>query len=394
MRRGTGAGALVPTVLAVLAVLALLALAATACGTDSTGLRQPGADAAAVIDAQVAGGPLRSIVQLGDSIASGEGTLYGYRWDADAKEWTGGNLDARWPPPYPDCHDSPDAYGNGVARHFDASFVQLACTGSTFANGISAPRTDADGTQYRPAQFGNWSTRTDLDPEYDGAAPDLVLITLGADDVQFSAIVEHCVKNGYEYYFDLADLECTKANPGSTVETDFFDALETLEADYATLVQWIAERAAANGAPAPKVVITNYANPLPADGTICNDTSYFYAEQVEYLSSLVDEMNQVIERSVEAMDPAVVRLADISEAYEVQGTSHAWCSDDPWAYGMSIYHFTHPSSFDSQAPFHPTPDGQESIAEHVVPVVRSFYPEQGGITDTTAATSSAPPTTG
>ena len=71
-------------------------------------------------------------MQLGDSIASGEGTLYGYTYDQGSEEWTGGNIDAKWPPPYPDCHVSPDAYGNAVAKAFGASFTQFACTGATF----------------------------------------------------------------------------------------------------------------------------------------------------------------------------------------------------------------------------------------------------------------------
>ena len=83
-----------------------------------------------------------SIVQLGDSIASGEGTLYGYRYDAHTQEWTGGDISVKWPGPYPLCHDSPDAYGNIVAGYFDADFHQFACTGATFAAGISAPETD------------------------------------------------------------------------------------------------------------------------------------------------------------------------------------------------------------------------------------------------------------
>jgi len=63
-----------------------------------------------------------SIVQLGDSIASGEGTLYGYRYDMRTRTWTGGSIDATWPGPYPACHVSPDAYGNTVAQPFPEPF--------------------------------------------------------------------------------------------------------------------------------------------------------------------------------------------------------------------------------------------------------------------------------
>jgi len=365
----------VPRSRAALAAL-VLAVGLVGCGDRQAGDTAPADTAAPTTpdstatstSAPAAGG--LSIVQLGDSIASGEGTLYGYEYDTHTREWTGGNLSVTWPGPYPLCHDSPDAYGNIVAAYFDAEFTQFACTGATFAAGISAPETD-DGTVLRPAQFGNWATQSGLNAEYDAAEPDVVLVTLGADDLQFVSIVEACIENGYEYAFDLADLACTSTNPGSTIQTDYFDFLPTLRANYATLVDWIAARAKANGVAAPKVVITNYANPLPADGAKCPDTSWLYPEQTEYLASLVDDLNGTIRETVEGLGPDV-GLADISTAYEPQGVSHIWCTDAPWAYGLSIYKVTDPDSFESQAPFHPTPQGQDSIAAHVIPAVRQL----------------------
>jgi lysophospholipase L1-like esterase len=348
---------------------ALVALAA--CGADAATERAP-----AVAPAQTGQSgelpQLTSVVQLGDSIASGEGTLYGYTWDPTTQEWTGGNVDAPWPPPYPDCHVSPAAYGNAVAEFFGATLHQFACSGATFANGISAPESSGD-TVYRPAEFGNWDDQSDLNPDYDTAGPQLVLITLGADDLQFSAIVEDCIKNGYWHYFHIEDLRCVQTNPGDTIETDFFDFLPTLKENYGTLVKWIKERAKANNVPAPKIVFTNYANPLPEDGAICNDTNYLYKEQLEYLYTLVEQANETIEDAITALDDPDVVLADISGAYVVQGVSHIWCSDTPWAYGLSIYSMTSPSSFRSNAPFHPTPDGQQSIAEHVVPAIQHWF---------------------
>ncbi len=315
-----------------------------------------------------------SIVQLGDSIASGEGTLYGYTYDQSTRTWTGGNIDAPWPPPYPECHDSPDAYGNVVASYFNATFTQFACSGATFANGITSAQM-SDGSQMRPAQFGDWANQSEINAAYDAADPDLVLVTLGADDLQFSIIVEDCIENGYWYYFGTEDLQCVAGNPGATIDSDFFDFLPTLRANYATLASWINERAVANGRPAPKVVFTNYANPLPADGAKCPDTSWLYPEQTTYLSSLVTEVNEVIESTIEGLGLPNVTLADISAAYTPQGVSHIWCSDDPWAYGLSIYSLTSPFSFYSLAPFHPTPAGQDSIAAHVIPAVRQLFPD-------------------
>jgi hypothetical protein len=315
----------------------------------------------------------KSIVQLGDSVASGEGTLYGYTYDPAAREWTGGNLNATWPPPYPKCHDSPDAYGQLLAAGFGAAFHQFACTGATFASGIAGPEI-SNFTQLRPAEFGNWATQQNLNPDYDAAAPDLVLVTLGADDVQFVNIITECIKNGYEFYFGIAKtLQCTSDNPGPTIQRDFVNFLPTVTKNYGTLASWISARANANHVAVPKVVFTTYPNPFPSSKTKCPDISWFYPAQVSYLSSLLQKMDQTIVSTIQGLKMSNVTVVDLQKAYQPNGVDHRWCSGSPWAYGLSIYHFYDPSSFDSQAPFHPTPTGQQSIAQNVGPAVAQLF---------------------
>jgi lysophospholipase L1-like esterase len=314
----------------------------------------------------------KSIVQLGDSLASGEGTLYGYTYDKASRSWTGGDLNAKWPPPYPDCHVSGDEYGKKIAAAYSASFAQFACTGATFASGISAPETSGNKV-LRPAEFGDWAAQKNLNADYDKAAPDLVLVTLGADDLGFVDIVENCVKNGYKYASYLAKLECVTKNPGDTIQKDFFDFLPTVKANYGKLVTWIQERAKKNGQPVPKIVFTNYPNPLPDSGVKCPDVSWLYPSQVDYLSSLLAQLNQAIVSTITGLKDKNVAVVDISKGYQAGAVDHRWCSDDPWPYGLSIYSFYHPSSFNSQAPFHPTPEGQKNVAGLVKPAVDALF---------------------
>ncbi|MBV9412948.1 MAG: SGNH/GDSL hydrolase family protein [Acidimicrobiia bacterium] len=315
----------------------------------------------------------KSIVQLGDSVAAGEGTLYGYSYDPVTREWTGGNLNATWPPPYPGCHDSPDANGNLIAAAFGSTFHQFACTGATFDSGIVNTEV-FKGSQLRPPQFGNWTTQQGLNAEYDAAAPDLVLISLGANDVQFVNIITECIKNGYEYYFGITKtLQCTSGNPGPAVQNDYFNFLPTLKKNYGTLLSWITARANANHVAVPKVIFTTYPNPFPSSNTKCPDTSWFYPQQISYLSSLLQKMDQTMISTIQGLKMKNVAVVDLQKAYQPNGVDHRWCSGSPWAYGLSIYHFYDPKSFDSQAPFHPTPSGQQSIALHVVPaIIQSF----------------------
>lgn len=338
-----------------LVVLALLALASSAGGQTTTPATAPAPT---------------SIVQLGDSVAAGEGTLYGYTYDRSSRRWTGGDLDVTWPGPYPGCHTSPDAFGNHVADAFGARFTQFACTGAQFDNGIATGEVYG-GEALRPPQFGDWATQTGLNAGYDDAAPDLVLATFGADDVHFVAIVTACVENALEHRFlRVVDLECTRANHGDAVESDFYDNLPALREHYRTLVQWIAERAAARGVAAPRVVFTTYPDPLPTDGAQCPDSSWLRPSQLRYLSTLVAQLNREIRTTVDGLDDPNVTVADSDRAYTQRGAHHGWCSKDPWAYGLSVFHLFEPDTLHSQAPFHPSPRGQEAIAALVTQAVR------------------------
>jgi lysophospholipase L1-like esterase len=312
-----------------------------------------------------------SIVQLGDSVASGEGTLYGYRYDRAARQWTGGRLDAPWPGPYPACHVSPDAYGGVVARGLGARFTTFACTGASYANGVVAPqvRTDLFGSStLRPAQFGDWSSRRDLNAAYDAARPDVVLVTLGADDVRFAPVVTDCVENAFAARFGVEGLRCTAANPGPTIAADVTANLPAVGPHLDALVTAVRARGQAAGR-VPKVVVTLYHDPFPAGPTRCPDVALLDPAQAAYLRALVPRLNATIRAALTGR--AGVAVADTSAAMKgADGRDHRWCSAAPWAYGLSIFRARDPASVLSQAPFHPTPDGQRRFAALVAPVVR------------------------
>jgi lysophospholipase L1-like esterase len=315
-----------------------------------------------------------SIVQLGDSIASGEGTLYGYAYDPTTRRWTGGNLDATWLGPYPACHVSPDAYGNVVARTLHARFTTFACTGASYANGIIGPEVSAGlltSTTLRPAEFGDWVNQRDLNPAYDAARPDLVLITLGADDLEFTHVVQDCVTNAIAHSLSLEALRCTATNPGPTITTDFTANLASLGPHDQALITAIQARGRAAHR-VPKIVFTTYHDPLPMGSITCPDVALLDPTQVAYLRTLVPTLDTTIRTAINRLHAPGVSVADTSHAMvAANGTNHRWCSPQPWAYGLSIFTVTDPRSLTSQAPFHPTPDGQRRYAALVTPVVRA-----------------------
>ena len=335
-----------------------------------------------------------SVVQLGDSVASGEGTLYGYHYDSSTGVWSGGALVPPWAGPYPLCHDSPYAYGQVVTDSLpDAKFTQLACTGANYQDGII--NQEADGaTQYRPPELG---TLAAPDPQYVKAKPDVVLVTLGADDIHFATIVKDCLINAANNILTKGkvSLKCTATNPGPSVQTHALDVFPTMPSNYEALAAEIQSLGDAASTPKePKIIFTDYMDPLPPGGRTCADTliinkvPILQPTQLTYLDHVLNTMNTIIKTTVtglEKSDPNV-SLVDISKSF----SGHTWCTSDPWDYGLSVYYPTDLKKLatayferdKSGAPFHPTPKGQSVIAGLVAPEVNRLLAQEPP--DTTA----------
>ena len=392
-------------------LLVAVALLAGACGSDADQATEQAPEAGSTTTEPAGGGDL-SIVVIGDSVAAGEGIAYGYSYDylsdrPNHSGWTGGASDPTWEGEYQDCHQDTHAYGEVVAAALDASLAKFACTGATYLNGLTAPQT-YEGTTYRPAQFGDWSTMSDLNEAYDAAEPDVVVLTFGADDVEFTSIVEFCVsgyttdesdavaalaeaddvaraiRSGLEDRLrDIADDfdgsrsapaaegasdYCTAENPGEPIRKHFLDPIAdgTIATHYRDMVTAIQERGKDpdhGDGKVPEIVFTTYHRPLPdgLDGD-CWDVWPLSAAEQSYLDSLQGQLQSTLIDAVGDLDG--VHIADISKVMD----GHRWCSEDPWVYGLSIYWTDLATS--SQAPFHPTIQGQEAIATVVEETVR------------------------
>jgi lysophospholipase L1-like esterase len=404
----------------VLLVLFVAAAVVAACSdADSSSTTTPGGTEPSEPQQDVMSGDGKlSIVVIGDSVAAGEGIAYGYTYDYDASSpesshWTGGTDNPTWQGPYQLCHDDAEAYGEVVAAALGAVVNKFACTGATYLNGITTDQTMGSGqvTQVmRPAQFGDWSTKANLNPDYDKAAPDVVVLTFGADDVSFVPIVKYCIL-GYTQDADELDKliaeaddaateihralgrarsqldaarqqsdgpsvdessasRCTAANPGETVETLFWEPINSGEVaqhykDIVTAIKARGQDPSYGNGKVPEIVFTTYHHPLPAglDGD-CWDVWPLTSGQQSYLQSLQDTLQQTLEDAVKDLDG--VTVADISKVMD----GHQWCTEDPWAYGLSVINYE--LHTDSQAPFHPTPDGQAAIAAVVEESIKAI----------------------
>jgi lysophospholipase L1-like esterase len=367
--------------------LALLVLLATACGG--------GSDAPSSTDAAA---PI-SVVVLGDSIAAGEGINYGYTYSTGfPNKWTGGTDNPTWQGNYQLCHDSAQAYGDVLAAATGVVLAKFACTGSTYDNGIAFDRR-ANGALYRPAQFGDWLGMTNLNPDYDAAMPDVVIITLGANDVSFVDVFTFCA-TGYTDPAEVAALSrlpnlsnqlranfvkrfpdaaawlarppralgssyCTAANPGAPIDSLFWDPINSGEiaGHYKSLVAAIKDRGMRAGK-VPRIIFTTYHQPLPsaAQSDECLDLGDLERDEIDYLITLENALKSTLLAAVGGLEG--VTVADISNVVE----GHEYCTSDPWTYGLSVLVLND----DSLAPFHPTPQGQAAIAAVVKQSLQSL----------------------
>ena len=367
--------------------LALIVLLTTACGG--------GSDAPSSTDAAA---PI-SVVVLGDSIAAGEGINYGYTYSTGfPNKWTGGTDNPTWQGNYQLCHDSAQAYGDVLAAATGVVLAKFACTGSTYDNGIAFDRR-ANGVLYRPAQFGDWLGMTNLNPDYDAAMPDVVIITLGANDVSFVDVFTFCA-TGYTDAAEVAALSrlpnpsdqlranfvkrfpdaaawlarppralgssyCTAANPGAPIDSLFWDPINSGEiaGHYKSLVAAIKDRGMRAGK-VPRIIFTTYHQPLPsaAQSDECLDLGDLERDEIDYLITLENALKSTLLAAVGGLEG--VTVADISNVVE----GHEYCTSDPWTYGLSVLLLND----DSLAPFHPTPQGQAAIAAVVKQSLQSL----------------------
>lgn len=268
-------------------------------------------------------------------------------------------IHSTWQSPNPRCHQTADAYGNVVARQLKSSLLKLACSGSTFWNGIVTGHHKNAIILSADAQFGNYDSGDSLNSYYEGARPDVVIVTLGADDLSFSAIVRFCLENA------LLTTWCTINNPGPDIQDGFYAPINngSYVENFRTLINWIQARGRDAGK-IPRIVMTTYGNPLPPDNVTCPDTLLLRSENIAMLNELSAEQYR---RQLEAWTNIPgVWIADLSQVFN----GHTWCNgaltdEAPWAYGMSVV----PAHPRSSAPFHPTPRGQLAMADIITQTV-------------------------
>lgn len=236
-------------------------------------------------------------VALGDSVAAGAG------------------LPSSENPGDQQCQRSGQAYAYSVAEKANLSLLHVACGGAI---------TD---DLYTSQQVGNTAIRAQLEAAFAGGKPQLITITVGANDIRWSDFLKIC----------LSKENCDNRWYGYTV-----NGLLSVQAARLAYALYSIEKLS-DGMP-PRVIVTGYYNPVSqaCPAVIPSLTS----GEVNWIGSQIGKINWSLQTMTSSYSFA--KYAPVNFA------GHDVCSGSSWIQGAS-----------SPAPFHPTAAGQAAIANSV-----------------------------
>lgn len=193
------------------------------------------------------------IVSIGDSVASGEGNpeVPG----ASSASWENGSAAAAQR--HRSRYAGPSQAALTLERadpHTSVTFVHLACSGATTLNGLLGPELAGQGpvTVQQPPQLDQ------LKQLVGSREIDALFLSVGANDVHFSTIVQKC----------LLMHDCNHLYPGSAAQ-DFARDSAKLPGYYDQLASALDSL----GIPAGRVYLSEYFDPThDAAAAICNNT--------------------------------------------------------------------------------------------------------------------------
>jgi Tol biopolymer transport system component len=340
----------------------------------------------------------KTIVALGDSVAAGEGINYGWTWNGSA--WTGGISDpsgASWANTttalganFQQCHQSGMGYPNLLYTDGgNYNVLNMACTGASAeqnsglnTGGVLNPETfDTNGQPFPestgttentaltvPQQLGGTcSGCSSLSAQFNKNNPTVVLLTMGANDVDFAYWIRQC--------YNFPGPACN-----TTANQNQLNSQLTIEkSELTTTLSQLNSWAASKGSSKLRVLVTNYYDPMDANNASCVDyqrwsvLTLLTGGEIAFLQGGLNSLNGNINADVNTAKTADTHLTtsmvDLSALFQNGTTSnpgsHAWCTSDPWAYGPSIDYGQWPNGPYNPAPFHPTPEGQHAIEQTV-----------------------------
>jgi lysophospholipase L1-like esterase len=209
------------------------------------------------------------------------------------------------------CGRSSQSYAVDLASVNGWRALNLACDSATIAHGLLGPQTEG-GLQI-PAQIDS------LDQVQD---PTVVIVSVGADDLQWSAILAYCA----------ATTQCDSRASNAY----FQQKLAQFSTDY---LQFLIQLGSLPGH--PRVIINRYYDPFGSNVS-CITQRGLTAAKVATIQTWLGALNQVLAKGAGQFG---------FQSPQPSFAGHTLCSPQPYVQGLS-----------DVAPFHPTALGQLAIA--------------------------------
>lgn len=233
-------------------------------------------------------------VALGDSVASGAGL--------------GANLDVT-------CDRSSFAYPTLLAHSLGTTVTNLACSGAKVDEGLYGSQVRA-GTTLTPQ----------IDAAFAGGTPDLMTITIGANDVRWASFVRDCYVFECGSTFDKARAVVYRAD----LRFELYQALYLIHQ--------------LSGGNPPTVLVNGYYNPFSAYALDCDATAEISRSEAKWLALQKNYLKDSLR--------SVTNQFGFAEFVHANFGGHKICTSDTWVQGPA-----------DAAPFHPNAAGQQALAE-------------------------------
>lgn len=247
---------------------------------------------------------LKKYVALGDSVAAGVG------------------LDT--PSDYSACDRTDESYPHQLASLLGYQLTNIACSGATIPVGIAGKQT-VNKLALAPQLNQIFSRK---------AAPDLVSLTIGANDTGWIHIIGEC----YTGTCGTADQTNAVGQRLAVLDTNLSNVLNMMKAHY--------------GLYPPRTVITDYYQVFPKSVEVCSDLQG------------IDSNERVWGRQLEDMVNARLKAIAIRYAFvafvHIDFSGHELCTPDSWIQGLQ-----------DAMPYHPTKAGQMAIAHQIDAAITS-----------------------
>lgn len=239
------------------------------------------------------------LISLGDSVAAGDGLPL--------------SNDIGWSAA---CAQSNEAYPNIVAQQLHLKLLQLACSGAKTTNGILYPQTASNQTV--PSQL-------------DTARPYIrgndVVITVGANDVDWGDMLLECAKNNC---ISTANLTLYQQNLAK-LQTNLTQVLRTINSYH------------------PHTVVLNTYYSLLANTDTCLEQYDISSASIAWVNAREATLNNTI---------AMIAEKAGAKSVPINFAGHMLCGQDSWIQNLS-----------DNAPLHPTQAGQRQIAKEDLSVL-------------------------